>query len=195
MTSAASGCKTPDKIYALECKQYKWYIGRTSKPLEERFKEHQQGSAEWTKEYPPLKCHFVRDATSKFDEDYVALEYMERYGVENVRGGVYSSVVLSEEIKAVIQRQLKSANDQCLKCGKHGHFAKDCTLPIKKLSYERPKCKLTALPPPPSRTFHAVRATAAAIAPKPIRCYRCGRNTHISPNCRANTHLNGTPLS
>jgi hypothetical protein len=51
---------------------------------------------------------------------------MEKYKIENVRGGTFSQVVLNEEYIKTIKDQIKHARDACIKCGKNGHFISDC---------------------------------------------------------------------
>lgn len=51
---------------------------------------------------------------------------MEKYGIDNVRGGSYSKVILDANEIQFITKRIDSATDKCYKCCKSGHFAKDC---------------------------------------------------------------------
>jgi hypothetical protein len=113
-------------IYALLCEDNKYYIGK-SQNANVRILDHfiNQGSA-WTKKYKPLKIVETISNCDKFDEDKYVLIYMEKYGIDNVRGGVYSQIKLLEEQITSIKTHLTGANDLCFKCKQKGHFAKEC---------------------------------------------------------------------
>ncbi len=113
-------------IYILKCQQNKYYVGKTEN-IANRIEDHLfgQGSA-WTKKYKPITVEDIKINCDKFDEDKYVLIYMEKYGIDNVRGGTYSTIELSNVQKEYINKQLKAANDVCFKCGKGGHFVKRC---------------------------------------------------------------------
>lgn len=65
---------------------------------------------------------------SPFEEDKVTKEYMYKYGIDNVRGGSYANVKLSNFHIDALNMEMWSVNDLCNICGKSGHFAKHCPL-------------------------------------------------------------------
>jgi hypothetical protein len=52
--------------------------------------------------------------------------YMNKYGIDNVRGGSYIQEHLSKDAKKFIVNELRMANNLCLCCGSTTHFAKTC---------------------------------------------------------------------
>ena len=114
-------------LYILQLSSNKFYIGKTCKSVLNRFNIHKKGiGAEWTKLYKPLHILEQFESGDKFDEDKYTKKYMDKFGIENVRGGSYCSISLTDwQIKA-IEHELKSCNNLCFNCGKSGHFASDC---------------------------------------------------------------------
>lgn len=51
---------------------------------------------------------------------------MFKKGIDNVRGSIYSRIVLKEEEKKQIKKILYEKEDRCFKCGEKGHFIKQC---------------------------------------------------------------------
>ena len=114
------------KIYILQLLNNKYYIGITSN-LERRICEHFDGKgASWTKINKPIKVIDTLDCISKFDEDKYTKKYMDKFGIDNVRGGSYSNIILTDWQTKALDHEFKTSNDLCFNCGKSGHFASEC---------------------------------------------------------------------
>jgi hypothetical protein len=122
-------------IYVLQLQQGKYYVGKTSNPAY-RLECHAQGEgSEWTRLYKPVKLVELIPDCDDYDEDKYTIMYMDQHGIENVRGGAYSSVQLDKDTKAHLALRMHAANNQCFRCGKHGHFALECRADIVKQCY------------------------------------------------------------
>jgi predicted GIY-YIG superfamily endonuclease len=150
-------------IYALALKNNKYYIGKTNNPSF-RLKQHfDSNGSTWTKKYQPLKLLELKSSDDNYDEDKYTLKYMEKHGINNVRGGSFCETKLSEENKITIQKMISGTTDKCYVCGKKGHFANKCTDDFDKLIVPSPKQK---------------------------KCFRCHRTGHYADNCYAKTYDN-----
>ena len=154
-------------IYVIKLQYNKYYVGKTTNPtyrLTDHFSEN--GSA-WTNKYKPISVIELRPNRPDTDEQVVTQEYMEKYGIDNVRGGPWCKVSLTELEKQMINQIIKSNSDVCYKCDKKGHFSENCKYKKKNI-YDKPK---------------------------QIICERCGRTNHKSDNCYAKTDINMNYLS
>jgi hypothetical protein len=112
-------------IYVLKLKNDKWYVGKTTNPASRIESHFKSNGCYWTRRFPPIQIQeqFIGD---DYDEDKYVLKYMHLYGIDNVRGGAYSQLKLSEESINSINARLIGVSDTCFKCGKKGHFIGNC---------------------------------------------------------------------
>jgi len=115
-----------EHIYFIKLKEGKYYIGKT-KNIERRYDEHITGNGSgWTKRYKPISLIETIKSTSYFDEDKYVKEYMAKYGIDNVRGGTYSNIVLDKNSLAVLEKEIRHSKNECMRCGRNTHFINDC---------------------------------------------------------------------
>ena len=114
-------------VYVLRCENGKRYVGKAA-DVKARFQEHKNGNGSaWTKKHKPVIIEQIYKNVSSFDEDKITKETMAKYGINNVRGGSYCSIKLSNAEKQLLEKEIRGAKDCCLTCGDKTHFAKDCT--------------------------------------------------------------------
>lgn len=114
-------------IYILKLQYNKYYIGKTNNP-KFRLKQHfNTNGSSWTKKYKPINIHQIIPDCDNFDEDKWTIKFMMKYGINNVRGGTFCQLKLSNEDKNIINKMINSAENKCYKCGENGHFANQCS--------------------------------------------------------------------
>jgi len=200
-----------EQVYVLQCEKGKYYVGKTTDVMR-RFEEHKTGKGSaWTNKYKPIKMLACKAITSPHDENNITKDYMNKYGIEHVRGGVYAQTVLSDDVVNVLRNELKGASDVCYKCSLPGHVAAKCPITMPKAqSQAKPKAKSEEVVWECNycdRQFdteygcgvheRSCKKTATKVKtskPKTGACYRCGRPGHYSPDCYARTHTDGYEL-
>ena len=113
-------------IYILELNNNKYYVGKTTN-LEKRLDQHKNNiGSEWTKKYKFIKLVETIETQSEFEEDKYVKIYMNRYGINNVRGGSYNQIELSIIQKDNLIKELRTINNLCYRCGRNNHYVKNC---------------------------------------------------------------------
>ena len=110
-------------IYVLELKSGKFYVGKTSN-IERRIQEHSSGrGSAWTRKYKLIRILYT---TKKHNEDYHVIKMMHERGIENVRGGSFSTMALTPSDVDMANRMIYTQYDLCYNCGKSGHYTLNC---------------------------------------------------------------------
>lgn len=123
-------------IYILKLKNNKYYVGRTSKDINERFAEHLLGSgSQWTSLNYPINVLEIIPNCDAFDEDKYVKINMAKYGIDNVRGGSYTKINLTQQEINVLKQEIFGSSNKCFKCGSSDHYAKNCYVKQKKYYY------------------------------------------------------------
>ena len=100
-------------IYVMQLENNKYYVGKTNTPsfrIENHF--HSNGSA-WTKLHRPMNVLELVQDCDNYDEDKITIKYMQKFGIENVRGGSFCQVTLPKETKNHIHSMIKGSNNLC----------------------------------------------------------------------------------
>ena len=128
----ASGSLKPSGVYVLQ-QGTKYYVGKSA-DIAKRIKEHKRGTTccRFT-----ARCKRIRPLTSPVmmgeDDDWESWERNEtltrmyEFGIDNVRGWMFSTFCMSAPDQDTAFRQVCEKFDLCRRCGRAAHFASDCT--------------------------------------------------------------------
>ncbi len=158
-------------VYVLQLENNKYYVGKTTN-LDFRLEQHFNSSgSQWTKKYKPKKVLELVSNCDDFDEDKYTLKYMEKYGINNVRGGTFCELKLNKDNLSTIKKMINGSTDKCYICGQNGHFAKDCYQDDDNILEEFENLLIDN-----------------------NLCFRCYRKGHYASDCYAKTTITGDEI-
>jgi len=114
-------------LYVLRCDCDKFYIGKTNRHVNSRIYEHfkNKGSL-WTRIYKPIDVVETFKISSNMFEDIHTKLYMKQYGIDNVRGGSYSTLYLPTYKIRALEDEFRTMDELCYTCGESDHFTDKC---------------------------------------------------------------------
>lgn len=99
-------------VYLLQLQGGRKYVGVSQDP-EKALQSHKESGCAWTQLYPPESIEAVHSPVNESDVDQYVLHYMNRYGIQNVRGGSWSTVLLNQDDREKIQARI-GGDGSCL---------------------------------------------------------------------------------
>jgi hypothetical protein len=103
-----SSSPSPVSLFLLELEHGKFYAGASSDPVKalEECRERLGSFSQWTQIHRPVRLREVVRVAQVVDLDVYVRKWMLQYGVENVRGGSWSSVRLTDKDRQVLSVEL-----------------------------------------------------------------------------------------
>jgi len=113
-------------VYILKLESGKYYVGKTDNPKVRIDNHFNSNGSAWTRKYKPVKVVDIITDCDDFDEDKYTQIYMRKYGINNVRGGSFCQIKLSNGTRTVLKKIMNTAMKKCYNCGIAGHFITEC---------------------------------------------------------------------
>jgi cellular nucleic acid-binding protein len=151
-----------------------------------------------------------------YDEDKITRQYMDKYGINNVRGGSFVSVKFDKSTIDILKKMSNGTNNKCFICGKEGHFAKNCQetescddsndsdeeyeevwacdycgkefIKEKKCEYHEKYCNSKYKK---QIIYESYENDESDESDNDNCCFRCGREGHYASSCYASKHIKG----
>ncbi|CAG8558542.1 792_t:CDS:1 [Funneliformis caledonium] len=153
--------------------------------IDVRYKQHSNGRGSvWTRRYRPTGIKELVKTKNKHLELMKTLEYINRYGINNVRGKPYCKEDISEFL-GKIRYQL---SQQCYLCGRYGHVANKCICDIccsrDHLTEQCNNCpECGGLDHVATECYNCFKCGRRHSSENCNRCYICGERDHLQYEC------------
>ena len=128
----------PTAIYKMNLEGGKKYVGKTT-DVDRRMDQHFSGNgAKVTKKFKPINAKVVDEVPGFFSDDVeqeYTEEYIDKYGYENVRGGMYTNSKTlkknEQSFNPMWNKKPKKSKPKkkvckCTRCGRSGHSKDKC---------------------------------------------------------------------
>jgi hypothetical protein len=146
-------------IYILELYNNKFYIGKVNN-ISSIVNDICNNKFEWLFYNKPLKIIDIYNFSNDINEDEFVLEFMNIYGVNNVRGGCFKQMNLTFDNTYDIFKTIKIVYNKCYLCGEETHNGDKCKL-NKKYDYD----------------------LLVGLITSNIICYKCNNKGHYKEEC------------
>lgn len=190
-------------IYTLKLTNGKYYVGKTTNPSFRLDNHFNSNGSSWTMKYKPIKILELIPNCDDYDEDKYTRIYMDKYGIDNVRGGSFVSIKLDKSTIEQLKKMSDGTKDKCFTCSKLGHFAKDCKEKDDEDVWSCVKCNKEFTNEKQCEK-HEKNCEDEWEDDDDTEedddefngcCFRCGREGHYSPSCYASKHIKGYYLN
>ena len=172
-----------NSVYVLQLKEGKYYVGSTTRSVKVRFKEHTQGhgGSKFTRRYKPVSVlEYYRRVPTRYlcgEEARITSEMMLKYGVNNVRGAMFSDPPEKLYHKGDVEQLARFLGHHLALDYKELHEKLDAELPDAPATLPNFATPATSTPVVKSRASKSARNKAKD------RCFRCGNIGHWAYEC------------
>ncbi len=107
------------KLCLLELEDSKYYVS-----FDENINEllNDKNINEWIEIHRPIKISYSILLSNNIDLDDYVLKFMNKYGINNVRGGSYKDVILDNDTIKFIKYEIRRRTNKCIRCGKTHNY-------------------------------------------------------------------------
>ena len=116
------------QVYVLKLAKNKYYIGESNDVEYRKWVHKNEAGSAWTKKYNYIKqIQPLTKMQPHFSELLETLTMMNKYGIDNVRGSMFTNPYDLSPYEKVFAAQLYcELNNYCRKCGGNDHFITTC---------------------------------------------------------------------
>ena len=114
-------------VYVLKLKDDKYYVGESSDVKRRIWSHKNDNGSAWTKKYNVIEQIDKLDVSDNLYELAQTLEMMRVYGINNVRGSLFTKPFPLDRFEKIMATQLYcELHGYCRKCGSNDHFIGNC---------------------------------------------------------------------